>query len=106
MLAQFEEFLATIPLDQYRQNLMPMKTVEQDLPRDLNPLPDIYKYYWVHSVPANGFLDYESFFTEWWQEHLAPLDRFVQQYFWGCSYDFVRTGFKARLYRTLISVLT
>lgn len=106
MLAQYEQFLATIPLDEYRKSLMPVKTVEQDLPRDLNPLPDIYRHYWVQSVPADGFPDYESFFADWWQGHLVPLDRFIRQYFWGCSYEFVRTGFKARLYRTLISVLT
>jgi hypothetical protein len=29
-----------------------------------------------------------------------------RQYFWGCSHEFVFQGFKARLYRTLISVLT
>jgi hypothetical protein len=85
MLSQYEEFLAAIPLDEYRQSLMPVKTVEQDLPQDLNPLPDIYRHYWAQSVPANGFPDYESFFANWWQDHLVPLDRFIRQYFWGCS---------------------
>jgi len=102
----YEEFLATVPLGEYRQTLMPIKTVEQDLPKDLNPLPDIYAHYWVEDIPAKGFPSYEVFFDKWWCEHLQALDRFVAQYFWGCSRDFVRTGFKARLYRTLISVLT
>jgi hypothetical protein len=31
LLKQFEEFLATIPLERYRNELMPVKTVEQDL---------------------------------------------------------------------------
>ena len=105
ILEKFETFLATIPLDRYREELEPVKTVEQNLPRDLNPLPAIYANYWVSSVPKK-FPDYEDFFCTWWRNHLLPLDDFIQKYFWGCSRDFVRLGFKARLYRTLISVLT
>ncbi|GIV16701.1 MAG: type-2 restriction enzyme TthHB8I [Armatimonadota bacterium] len=104
LLKGFEGFLGTIPLDKYRQELLSVKTVEQDLPKDLNPLPDIYKQYWTDS--SRQFPDYESFFEQWWKDHLAPIDEFVKHYFWGCSYEFVRLGFKARLYRTLISVLT
>ncbi|MGQ9729089.1 MAG: TaqI family restriction endonuclease, partial [Candidatus Fervidibacter sp.] len=33
-------------------------------------------------------------------------DAFIRNYFWGCSHAFVCLGFKARIYRTLISVLT
>jgi hypothetical protein len=105
ILEKFETFLATIPLDRYREELEPVKTVEQDLPKDLNPLPAIYDNYWVSSVPEK-FPDYEDFFCTWWTDHLRPLDDFIQKYFWGCSRNFVYLGFKARLYRTLISVLT
>jgi hypothetical protein len=103
-LLAFERFLESIPLDRYRQELMPVKTVEQDLPPELNPLPDIYKAFWVEE-PAQ-FPDYEGFFEDWWNSHLAPLDTFIRKYFWGCSYEFVFLGLKARLYRTLVSVLT
>lgn len=34
------------------------------------------------------------------------MDTFIRKYFWGCSYEFVRLGFKARIYRTFISVIT
>ena len=103
-LSAFEQFLESIPLDRYREELMPVKTVEQDLPPDLNPLPAIYEAFWVEK-PAS-FPDYEEFFDRWWKEHLEPLDTFIRRYFWGCSHEFVFLGFKARLYRTLISVLT
>jgi hypothetical protein len=66
ILEKFETFLATIPLDRYREELEPVKTVEQDLPRDLNPLPAIYANYWVSSVPEK-FPDYEDFFCTWWR---------------------------------------
>ncbi len=104
ILKKFEDFLATIPLDNYRTELEPVKTVEQDLPKDLNPLPAIYANYWVNS--PTEFPNFEDFFHKWWTDHLRPLDAFIRKYFWGCSHEFVYLGFKARLYRTLISVLT
>ncbi|MGQ9463390.1 MAG: TaqI family restriction endonuclease [Candidatus Fervidibacter sp.] len=104
VLTRFEAFLSTIPLDRYRSELEPVKTVEQDLPRELNPLPAIYSNYWVNE--PTEFPNYEDFFHSWWTEHLRPLDAFIRKYFWGCSHAFVCLGFKARIYRTLISVLT
>jgi hypothetical protein len=103
-LLAFERFLESIPLDRYREELMPVKTVEQDLPPELNPLPAIYSAFWVKE-PVQ-FPDYEHFFDRWWEDRLRPLDAFIRRYFWGCSHEFVFLGFKARLYRTLISVLT
>lgn len=104
LLKKFERFLSSIPLDKYREELMPVKTVEQDLPKSLNPLPDIYNAYWIEDI--KDFPNYDEFFENWWKKHLEPLDKFIRQYFWGCSIEFVYLGFKARLYRTLISVLT
>lgn len=106
VLQNYEAFLETIPLRHYREHLMPVKTVEQDLPPALNPLPAIYAAYWQPDKDDCRFPDFEEFFTEWWKSHLEPLDEFIRKYFWGCSLEFVRLGFKARLYRTLISVLT
>ncbi len=104
LLRDFEAFLSSIPLERYRTELLPIKTVEQDLPKELNPLPDIYQVYWTEE--SRAFPTYDAFFDRWWTNHLEPLDRFISQYFWGCSHGFVRQGFRARLYRTLISVLT
>ncbi len=103
-LGRFEKFLASIPVADYRQELLPIKTVEQDLPRDLNPLAAIYTAYWQPT--KKQFPDFESFFQHWWQTHLSPLDTFIRKYFWGCSFQFAHLGFKARIYRTLISLLT
>lgn len=60
VLLAFEQFLESIPLDRYREELMPIKTVEQDLPPDLNPLPAIYAAFWVEQ-PVR-FPEYEAFF--------------------------------------------
>lgn len=104
ILSKFEQYLASIPLERYRDELQKVKIVEQDLPPALNPLPAIYEAFWIEE--SRPFPDYETFFERWWQDHLIPLDDFIRQYFWGCSHEFVFLGFKARLYRTLISVLT
>lgn len=104
VLHKFEEFLSSIPLSRYRDELLNVKTVEQDLPKSLNPLPAIYGTYWTNRVQE--FPQYEKFFSDWWESNLKQIDKFVQKYFWGCSWEFVRTGFKARLYRTFVSVLT
>ncbi len=104
LVKNFEKFLVSIPIEKYRKELMPIKTVEQDLPKTLNPLPDMYKTYWKEEPET--FIDIEKFFENWWTSHLEPLDKFIRQYFWGCSHQFVYLGFKARLYRTFISVLT
>jgi len=104
VLMSFEEFLSSIPLDRYREELLTVKTVEQDLPKALNPLPDIYSNYWVSEV--RQFPNYDEFFDNWWRDHQNQINEFKNKYFWGCSCEFVRLGFKARLYRTLISVLT
>lgn len=104
ILKEFEDFLESIPLEGYRRELLPIKTVEQDLPKDLNPIPAIYKNYWLPTI--GKFPTYEEFFGWWWENHLKSLDIFIRKYFWGCSYEFVRLGFKARIYRTFISVLT
>ncbi|GBC91586.1 hypothetical protein HRbin15_00040 [bacterium HR15] len=100
----FERFLSEVPIEKYRQELMSIKTVEQDLPRRLNPLPDIYKHYWTEEDAQ--FPGYEELFSEWWKSHLEPLDEFIAKFFWGCSRDFVYLGFKARIYRTIVSVWT
>ncbi len=104
LLKSFETFLASIPIEKYRKELMPIKTVEQDLPKTLNPLPNLYQTYWTNE--SKTFIDYEQFFENWWKSHLNQIDEFIRQYFWGCSLEFVYLGFKARLYRIFISVLT
>ncbi|MEJ5253170.1 MAG: TaqI family restriction endonuclease [Chthonomonadetes bacterium] len=104
LLQRFEAFLNEIPLSRYREELMPVKTVEQDLPKSLNPLKDLYDTYWIPSTST--FVDFETFFDQWWQTHREAIEDFRNQYFWGCTCEFVQQGFKARLYRTFVSVLT
>jgi len=54
-LETFERFLASLDLESYQQKYRPIKTVEQDLPRELNPLPDLYEHYWNPSCYPSIF---------------------------------------------------
>lgn len=104
VLNEFEKFLKSIPIDVYQQELRHIKTVEQDLPKSLNPLPLIYKYYWFPE--SLNFLNFEDFYNCWLNENIEGYRTFKEKYFWGCSEYFIKLGLKARLYRTFVSVLT
>ncbi len=101
-LTKFENFLGNIDIQKYA-HLRMIKTVEQDLPRDLLPLEIYYRYYW----DTTDFKDYDDVFKIYWNEKLNPyIYDFIKKYFYGCSLQFVEEGFKARLYRIWMSILT
>jgi hypothetical protein len=100
-LDKFTTFLSQIDVASY-SHLRTIKTVEQDLPTGLLPLDIYYRYYW----DSTEFKRFDDVFGEYWSTHLKPLNDFIKQYFYGCSYAFVEEGLKARLYRTWMSILT
>jgi len=101
-IEKFENFLKSIDINKYSY-LRKIKTVEQDLPKELLPLELYYNYYWDNT----DFKDYDEVFKEYWESKLSPhIYNFIKKYFYGCSIQFVEEGFKARLYRIWISLLT
>lgn len=109
-LQRFRDFLGSIPLNRYREELKDVKWVEQDLPKAILPLASIFRYYWEE----RNFLNFEEWFENFWQEinnneeSKRALEGFKQYYFnrnLGEN-DWFKKGFKARMYRTWISVLT
>ncbi|MCD6167897.1 MAG: TaqI family restriction endonuclease [Caldisericia bacterium] len=101
-LKKFENFLKKINIEKYAY-LRQIKTVEQDLPRELLPLKIFYRYYWE----TTDFKDYDEVFKIYWSEKLNPyIYEFIKKYFYGCSLQFVEEGFRARLYRIWMSILT
>ncbi len=101
-LKKFENFLRKINIRKYAY-LRQIKTVEQDLPRELLPLEIFYQYYWE----TTDFKDYNEVFKIYWSEKFNPyIYEFIKKYFYGCSLQFVEEGFKARLYRIWMSILT
>ncbi|MCM8809563.1 MAG: TaqI family restriction endonuclease [Candidatus Omnitrophica bacterium] len=109
-LQRFRDFLSSIPLDKYREELKNVKWVEQDLPNELLPLSSIFKYYWED----RKFLNFEDWFENFWEEiNTKPASKEVlknfKKYYFNKDIeenDWFKKGFKARMYRTWISVLT
>ncbi|MEO0190167.1 MAG: TaqI family restriction endonuclease [candidate division WOR-3 bacterium] len=109
-LQTFREFLGSIPLSKYREELKDVKWVEQDLPKEILPLGSIFKYYWEN----RQFLNFEAWFEDFWSEiNTEPqskraLEEFKRYYFNKTLKEdgWFKKGFKARMYRTWISVLT
>lgn len=100
-LKKYEKFLAEINIAKYSE-LRKIKTVEQDLPKSLNPFPLIYEFYWG----KKRFLSYEDFFKIYWKNNPSAIMEFIKKFFYGCSIQFVEEGFRARIYRTWVSLLT
>lgn len=109
-LQEYRKFLSSIPLDKYREELKNVKWVEQDLPKEVLPLSSIFKYYWEE----RKFLDFETWFENFWQEinthseSKKALERFKKYYFDKNLNEngWFKKGFKARMYRTWVSILT
>ncbi|MCX7850948.1 TaqI family restriction endonuclease, partial [Thermus sp.] len=95
-------------LREYERKYRSIKTVEQDLPKALNPLPLLYQNYWKPNGAdeEHPFASFEEFFNKWWEKHLKEVSEFIKKYFWGCSLEFVKLGLEARLYRTAVSIWT
>ncbi|CUS90546.1 TaqI restriction endonuclease [Candidatus Kryptobacter tengchongensis] len=109
-LQRFREFLGSIPLDKYREELTDVKWVEQDLPKEILPLASIFRYYWEE----RNFLNFEKWFKSFWEEintdvkSKKALKGFKKYYFNKKLNEngWFKKGFKARMYRTWVSVLT
>ncbi|MBT9139008.1 MAG: hypothetical protein DDT31_01588 [Syntrophomonadaceae bacterium] len=107
-LNSFRAFLGSIPLAEYRETLKNVKWVEQDLYPAMLPLASIFKNYWE----TQNFLDFESWFEQFWEElhsgptSLSALKEFKKYYFDKNNDGWFKLGFKARMYRTWVSVLT
>ncbi|HGJ63971.1 TPA: TaqI family restriction endonuclease [bacterium] len=113
---KYRQFLGNIPLSKYRDELKDIKWVEQDLVPSLYPLKSIYKNYWE----TQNFLNFENWFAEFWDEinssqkqklnDLKELVRahrkFYEDKINGDLENKILLGFKARMYRTWVSVLT
>lgn len=107
-LQTYRRFLESIPLDRYRDELKDVKWVEQDLYPELLPLVSVFRNYWHRQ----NFLDFETWFEQFWgelhsnRESLIALKAFKKYYFDKEDDGWFKLGFKARMYRTWVSVLT
>lgn len=109
-LKDFRRFLRGIPLSDYREELIKVKWVEQDLPKELRPLHSIFQHYWDEmKLPS-----FEDWFEAYWKElnedalKSKALETFKKYYFnreLGEN-GWFKAGYRARMYRTWVSLLT
>ena len=101
LLKEFETFLSSLNLQKYRETYTKYKTVELNLAKEILPLRHIYKEYWhKHS----NWKDYEQFYDSYYQDLQKKIENFRDKYFF--SKETFKMGFKARIYRTWVSLLT
>ena len=121
-LSNYENFLSNIDVQSYSRFRI-IKWVEQDLPQGKVPnlykegeiiklrhlqLASIYFYYWDNS----NFLNFNEWFEQYWtdinsnDEVKAALRKFKSYFFDGADEEWFKDGFRARMYRTWMSLLT
>ena len=107
-LELYRKFLENIPLDKFREEYIEVKWVERDLPKEILPQASIFRNYWDEM----NLLDFEDWFETFWgelhqnEESLRALKIFKKYYFDKNNDGWFKLGFKARMYRTWVSVLT
>lgn len=100
-LEKFEDFLAGIDLESYRNQYRRIKILELDLPRNVQSLATMYGEYW-HK--REDWPDYPAFYETYTANLAESLERWrIDAQF--SSETFCR-GLPARIYRTWASLLT
>ncbi len=97
---QFEDFLKTVDLPGYRQQYSSIKTVEMDLPKNIQAIASLYDVYWANEE----LLFYDDFYAHYYTAHQALLKAF-QEKVHLCAACFA-LGLPARIYRTWASLIT
>jgi len=87
LLKEFEDFLSNIPLEEYKE-LRKIKTVEQDLPKQLNPMRLLYKFYWEQ----HNFVSFDEFFNAYWNVNISHIEEFRRKILLGLLYRICQRG--------------
>lgn len=106
-ITEFIQFLETINLDYYRKKFAANKSVEEDLPSNIQILEFIYEKYWVE----RSFLPFEEFI--FWviskiESNLIAYNNKRNNFseYADSAYLAFKEGWIARQYRTWTSILT
>ena len=98
---RINEFLESIDLVLYRDKYAHIKLVELDMPRNIRPIPLLYREYWMR---REDYPTFEKFYAIYAEELGSELEIFRQQAMFS-EETFCR-GLPARIYRTWASLLT
>lgn len=104
---EYIQFLETIDLDKYRKEYSGNKSVEEDLPKNIQILPFIYEKYW----DEREFISFEEFIS--WvisqiEDNLIAYNNKRNNFSVHAqpAYPAFKEGWIARQYRTWASILT
>jgi len=99
-IEEFDKFLKTVPLKDYRKKYSSIKIVEMDLPKEIQAINLLYKVYWEEKQ----FISFEKFYKRYLEEKKELLEKFRNKTTM-CKDCFVR-GIEARTYRTWAGLIT
>jgi hypothetical protein len=102
-LNKFDNFVKTINLDGYRKKYSQIKIVEMDLPRNIQALKTIYKYYWS-DINIDNIPDFEKYYDLYYGELKDDIEQFRIKT--EMCKECFNKGLKARIYRTWASIIT
>lgn len=102
-LEKFDNFVKTIDLEAYRKKYAHLKIVEMDLPRNIQALKTLYKYYWT-DVDLNHIPDFEEYYECYYKECEQDIEKFRIKT--EMCRDCFNKGLRARIYRTWASIIT
>ena len=103
----FEQFLQSINLDEYRNSYSHIKTVEMDLPKNIQALDTIYDVYWNADFKAEDTpLLFDAFYEVYFNRCKDNILNFWAKTGFETDCNCFPKGLKARIYRTWASLIT
>lgn len=104
---KFEDFLKNIDLNEYRQLYSHIKTVEMDLPKDIQALDTIYDVYWNADFNVGDTpLSFDAFYDVYYNRCKVNINNFWAKTGFEKDCSCFPKGLKARIYRTWASLIT
>lgn len=106
-LEQFEAFLKNINLEDYRNRFSQIKTVEMDLPKNIQALDSIYNVYWNRDfISTETPPSFDEYYDIYYNSCQSDIETFWGKTGFGKDCDCFSKGLKARIYRTWASLIT
>lgn len=106
-LEQYETFLKEINLAEYRERFTRVKTVEMDLPINIQALDTIYEIYWDKSEKESSMpLSFDEYYDYYYSKYKKAIETFWSTTGFGKQCSCFQRGLKARIYRTWASLIT
>lgn len=100
MLEKFNKFLQSVDLKAYREQYMPIKIVEMNLPKNIQAIELLYRVYW----DEKKFIAFEEFYGIYESEKGSELRKFQKKT--GMCAKCFEKGIRARTYRTWAGLIT